>query len=204
MTALAKQKSRALSELSPPAKTVLQRIAAGEESAVGECLDSYGGLVWSMARKWFGNRADAEDATQEVFIELWQSADRFDPKVASESVFVAMIARRRLIDRLRKLSSSGSPVSIEVTDTPALAKMENNIAELADEAAKASNCLERLTTQQQRILSLSIHDGQSHQSIAQVLRMPLGTVKSFARRGLIQLRDCMKLNSSAHVTGNPS
>lgn len=184
---------------SSSSSTVLARIASGEKAAVAECLDIYGGLVWSMARKWFRNQVDAEDATQDVFIALWQNAGRFDPNVASESVFVAMIARRRLIDRLRKLDPSHG-ISIESTETQPVAKVERNLAELADEAAKAASCLEHLSAEQKRILTLSIHEGASHNEISQALRMPLGTVKSFARRGLIQLRECMNRNSQAHVS----
>ena len=85
-------------------ESILQRIAIGERSAVDECLDRYGSLVWSLAKRWLGNVPDAEDATQEIFVELWQQANKFDPSAAAEATFVAMIARRRLIDRMRKES----------------------------------------------------------------------------------------------------
>ena len=85
--------------------TLLQRIAAGDPSAVEGCLAKYRGLVWSIARRFAGNYADAEDAVQEVFIELWRHAARFDPALASESTFIGTIARRRLIDRKRRQSS---------------------------------------------------------------------------------------------------
>src|SRR5436190_14026687 len=78
---------------------LLGRVAAGDEAAVRECLARYGGLVWSIARRF--EPSDAEDAVQEIFLDLWKSAARFDRAVASETAFVAMIARRRLIDRRR-------------------------------------------------------------------------------------------------------
>ena len=81
--------------------SVLERIAAGDESAVRECMDQYGGLVWTLARRFSESAADAEDASQEIFLEIWKSAARFDPARGSESVFVTTVARRRLIDRLR-------------------------------------------------------------------------------------------------------
>ena len=88
-------------------------MAAGDPLAVQECLDAYGGLVWSLARRMFQSRDDAEDAVQEIFVDIWRNADRFDPAQASETTFIAMIARRRLIDRLRYSNRRLSPESLE-------------------------------------------------------------------------------------------
>ncbi|MCX5746449.1 MAG: sigma-70 family RNA polymerase sigma factor, partial [Proteobacteria bacterium] len=85
----------------PPATVtpLLARVAVGDRGALRECLDRYGGLVWSIARRF--EASEAEDAVQEIFVDLWKSAVRYDPEVASEPTFIAMIARRRLIDRRR-------------------------------------------------------------------------------------------------------
>ena len=83
------------------AEGVLKRIAAGERAAVDECLKKYGGLVWSLARRMLRNQDDAEDAVQEIFVDVWKNAGRFDEAQASETTFIAMIARRRIIDRIR-------------------------------------------------------------------------------------------------------
>ncbi len=82
-------------------ETLLPRIAAGDPDAVQACIRRYGGLVWSLALRMSRSREDAEDAVQEIFISLWKSADRFDPSRATEVTFIAMVARRRLIDRRR-------------------------------------------------------------------------------------------------------
>ena len=82
--------------------SLLNRVAAGEMAAMQECINQYGGLVWSLARRFSASAADAEDAVQEVFITLWKYASRFDESKGSETTFVSMIARRRLIDRLRR------------------------------------------------------------------------------------------------------
>ena len=81
--------------------TLLQRIAKGDASAVQECMETYGNLVWSLARRYSESAADAEDATQEIFLDIWKSAGRFDPERGKETTFIATIARRRLIDRVR-------------------------------------------------------------------------------------------------------
>lgn len=83
-------------------QSILERIAAGEQHAVNECLDRYGNLVWSLARRYLRNAADAEDAVQDIFIDIWSSAGRYDRNIASEVAFISTIARRRLIDKLRK------------------------------------------------------------------------------------------------------
>src|SRR5829696_165972 len=72
---------------------LLHRIAAGDSAAVEEFLDRYGGLVWSLARRFTSNRQESEDAVQDVFIELWRKAPRYDASLSSEATFVAMIAR---------------------------------------------------------------------------------------------------------------
>ena len=84
------------------AGSVLQRVAAGDMAAMQECIDEYGGLIWSLARRFCASPADAEDATQEVFIALWENAGKFDESKGAEVTYVAMIARRRLIDSGRK------------------------------------------------------------------------------------------------------
>jgi RNA polymerase sigma-70 factor (ECF subfamily) len=88
----------------PP--TVLQRVASGEAVAVDECLSKYGGLVWSLARRFCPRHEDAEDAVQDIFIDIWRNAERFDAEVASEATYITMIARRRLIDRYRRSGRS--------------------------------------------------------------------------------------------------
>ena len=72
------------------AQAILNRIANGEESAVADCLKTYGGLVWSLARRMLRNPADAEDVVQEIFVDIWKNAERFDPAQSSETTFVAI------------------------------------------------------------------------------------------------------------------
>src|SRR5512145_3131135 len=83
-------------------QSILERVARGDSKAVRECIDEFGGLVWAIARRMARTRADAEDAVQEIFVDVWKSAGRYDPSQGSEKVFVTTIARRRLIDRLRR------------------------------------------------------------------------------------------------------
>lgn len=176
------------------AQVILKRIASGDKSAVQDCLDNYGGLVWSLARRLSPNADEAEDAVQEIFIDIWKNAARFDETQASETTFVAMIARRRLIDRLRKTNRQPNIDSLEdVLAEPAGGK--NNDLQLGVEAREAAQAMKNLRPEQRQILHLSIVQGFSHQEIADVLKMPLGTVKTHARRGLIQVREFLGLDS---------
>ncbi|MEM1067725.1 MAG: sigma-70 family RNA polymerase sigma factor [Planctomycetota bacterium] len=187
----------------PVSVPILTRIAAGDVEAVDECLQKYGDLVWSIAKRLSKSSADAEDAAQDVFVELWQKAGSFDPTKAAEATFIAMVARRRLIDRLRR---NKSQVDVECLDLDVFTDdgpLEGNV-ELQDEAAKAAKCLDRLPNRQQQVIALSVHQGASHRVISQQMDLPLGTVKTLARRGLIQLRDCMSRRLSARVEGGVS
>ena len=173
---------------SPDPEPLLQRVAAGDERSVQECVDRYGGLVWSLARRFTRDAGDAEDAVQEIFIELWSHAKRFDPAKAGEPTFVAMIARRRLIDRLRKQGRRLQPDPLGEIE-PAQASPDLAAAETRDEVRRVQQELDQLRPEQKGILRLSIYDGLSHPEIARRLDLPLGTVKTHIRRGLIQLRE---------------
>lgn len=177
------------------AQAILQRIASGDKTAVQDCLNAYGGLVWSLARRMSPNTDDAEDAVQEIFIDIWKNAERFDETQSSETTFVAMIARRRLIDRLRYANRRISTDSLEdMVTEPANGAAENMHISL--EAKEAARALETLRPEQRQVLQLSIIQGLSHQEISDATGMPLGTVKTHARRGLLQVREYLGLGGS--------
>lgn len=167
-----------------PEPVVLGRVAAGDPDAVRECLARYGGLVWSLARRFEG--ADAEDAVQEIFLDLWKSAARFDPRIASESAFVAMIARRRLIDRKR---TRGRRPTIDPQELRGMeVASDHSGPDTCAEANQAARALDQLRPEQRQVLLMSTAGGMSHHEIAAQTGMPLGTVKAHARRGLMSIR----------------
>jgi RNA polymerase sigma-70 factor (ECF subfamily) len=172
--------------------SILRKIARGDQGATQECIDRYGGLVWSLARRLSSTDSDAEDAVQDIFLDVWKSAERFDPSVASETTFVATIARRRLIDRRRR---EGRRIDTQAliegaTDTPDWnAPADSDSAEMAEDVAAARRAMAQLSPEQQRVLQLSIFQGLSHERIARATQIPLGTVKTHARRGLIRVRE---------------
>jgi RNA polymerase sigma-70 factor (ECF subfamily) len=167
--------------------SILHQIAAGEATAMQALLDRYSGLVWSLARRHSPTVHDAEDVVQEIFLDIWKSAARFDPSVAAEQTFVAMIARRRLIDRTRRIRRHPRPDALPEAEIIA-AEREPDRVEIADEAQRISAVLRTLRPEQQKVLELSLVHGRSHSQISEQTGMPLGTVKSLARRGLMKVR----------------
>ncbi|MBL9121682.1 MAG: sigma-70 family RNA polymerase sigma factor [Phycisphaerae bacterium] len=178
-------------------RPILARVAASEPGAATECIRRFRGLVWSLARRLCPTAAEAEDAVQEIFIDLWRSAGRYDASIASEATFVALIARRRLIDRTRRRKRRPeqfvSPESLgSIPEGP---KGDEGPADPSSDtreiAAIAQRAFDRLRPEQRRVLHLSIRQGQSHEQIATTTGLPLGTVKTHARRGLIKLREML-------------
>lgn len=176
--------------------SILGRVAAGEAQAVEECLHRYRNLVWSLARRLSADFADAEDAVQEVFIELWRNADRFDPSLASEATFVTTIARRRLIDRRRRRGRGLETVPIGDEPLPDPAATSDEV-EIREEAARVRQAMQQLRPEEQHVLRLSLEQGLSQGEIAAVAQLPLGTVKTHARRGLVRLRHLLGVAPAA-------
>ena len=174
--------------------TLLQRVASGDETAVQAVIDEYGPLVWALARRLSGNQSDAEEAAQESFVELWRCADRFNPEIAAERTFVAMITRRRVIDIRRKRSRQ--PVASTVTDDIAHREEVGEAMETTEEVGKAEAALEELRPEQRDVIRMAVYRGLTHEQISEALKMPLGTVKTHARRGMIRLRDLLAESES--------
>ncbi len=170
---------------------LLHQVSAGDPTAVREFISRFGGLIWSLARRVGLNDAEAEDAVQEVFAEIWKNGYKYDPNIASETAFIATIARRRLIDRRRRVSRQPVRQTISEELPPAAPPGGTPRNEISEEAAKASEALTQLSVEQQRVLRLSIYEGLSHELISRSTGLPLGTVKTHARRGLIKLRELL-------------
>ena len=182
--------------------TVLQKIAQGSEAAVPECIARHGGLVWALARRWSAKLQEAEDLAQEIFIDIWANAKRFDPKIASETTFIAMLARRRMIDRKRKAGREPRPLVLpEIVVDPSASGFRD--VDIRDEALAARQALGELSPEQRDVLRLSIDFGLTYEEIAGQLNLPLGTVKSHARRGLIRLRERLRVTREGRSMTSP-
>jgi RNA polymerase sigma-70 factor (ECF subfamily) len=176
--------------------SILGRVARGDQRAVRDCIDEFGGLVWAIARRMTRTRADAEDAVQEIFVDVWRSAARFDAAQGSEKVFVTTIARRRLIDRIRRSRMNAFMDGEEMLEDLRFAQPGNG-GEVRVDAEQAAKVVARLRPDQRKVLRMGLLEGMTHSEIASATGMPLGTVKTQTRRGLIQVRQWMNLDGPA-------
>lgn len=169
---------------------LLPEVSLGHPSAVQRCITRYSPLIWGLARRTTRNRADAEDAVQEVFLKLWRNAHRFDAAVASERAFVSMLARRCLIDHQRKW---GRRLQTEVLDEGAITTVDPGHGQLErrEIARRVMSRLSDLADDNRRILELKLGLDWSYRRIAKRFNLPIGTVKSQARRGMIKLRELL-------------
>jgi RNA polymerase sigma factor (sigma-70 family) len=166
-----------------PGEQLLPAVARGEAQAVEVCMARYAPLVWSLAKKLSRDVNTLEELVQEIFVDIWRSAGRFDPAKASEAAFIATIARRRVIDRQRR--STRSEPAEELEESSAGAEDPGFEAiDTRDEARRASAALDLLKPNQRRLILMSVVEGLTHEEIATATGLPLGTIKSHIRRGL--------------------
>ena len=162
---------------------LLPRIARGDPLAVEACIARYSPVVWSIAKRMVKDPFGLEEVVQEIFVDLWKTANRFDPSKASEITYVAMIARRKVIDRFRRETRAPATEPIEESDSGA---EDDGLEQVdkQDEASWAMTALNALKPDQRRLILMSVVDGLTHQEIATSTGLPLGTIKSHIRRGL--------------------
>ena len=170
----------------PPAvPALLAAVAKGDASAMKQCIEVHGPLVWGIVRRRVKDHFAAEDLVQEIFTEVWKSSGRHDPSIASEGGFISMIARRRAIDWLRRQQRlpemEGLP---EKSEIPA----EASVPGVAMDRDTLWSALQRLPDETRRLFVLHFEKGMTHAEIAEVTGQPLGSVKTRLRRGLIEAR----------------
>lgn len=169
--------------------SLLQRVASGDPTAVEACLDEYGGLVWRLAMRYLDqSRGDAEDAVQEVFIELWLNAAKFDPTRGSEASFVATLAHRRLIDAQRRATTRHNRVAAARDEIIRSSSTPPKLAPSApDEVSAVSRAFDQLPGDEHETLWLAVHGGLTHRQISEATQSPIGTVKTRLRRAVARL-----------------
>jgi RNA polymerase sigma factor (sigma-70 family) len=179
----------------------LDRIANGDESAVREIIDEYGGLIWRLARRYLGGVPDEiDDAVQEVFVEIWLAAKRFDPAKGTEAAFVATLAHRRLIDHQRKALTRNRAHQTSAAET----KQDQPVPILRSAvhqqvALEVAERFDELPEQERLALWLAVYRGMTHRQISEVTETPIGTVKTRLRNGLIRLGRMARPGERTHA-----
>jgi len=163
---------------------LISRIRAGDESAMADLYDGYSGIVYSVALRVLNDATAAEDVLQEVFLQLWRNPQSFDADRGRLAPWLAVIARNRAIDLLRK-----RPFEEDISELPIAASFnleDDSARRLAVE--KIRGVLTRLPQEQRRMLEMAFFEGMTHTEIAGKTGEPLGTVKTRIRSGLLTLR----------------
>jgi RNA polymerase sigma-70 factor, ECF subfamily len=180
---------------SAPADTeegLLQRVARGDESAFEQLYDLVAPLVHGVVLGVLRNPALAEEVTQEVLVEAWRTAPRFDPGRGSARSWLLTMARRRAVDRVRSVQASlDRDAAVGSRNVERDVDVVSEAVEIRLEQQQVRRCLDRLTEVQREAVSLAFYAGHSHREVAHLLAVPLGTVKTRLRDGLIRLRDCL-------------
>jgi len=170
---------------------LMQRIARNEEAAVAELYDRFGSLVYRMAYQALPTRADADDAVQEVFVRIWRTADRYDPKRAALVTWVMLISRRHLVDRMRRAGARIKPgvldEQIGVADTGSADSDE--AIQRRERFAALMDRIAELPELQRTVVTRAYLGGQTLRQIGEELDTPLGTIKSALSRALVRLRE---------------
>lgn len=169
---------------------LMHRVAAGDDQAVAELYDRFGSLVYKVARQFLPSQAEAEDAVQEVFVRLWQTADRYDPRRAKLVTWVMLIARRHLIDRIRR---NAVRPGISAFEGDLASQAPDNVPDrqtLDDErSVKLRRRIAELPELQRVVIERAYLQGYTLREVSEQLNAPLGTVKSALSRGLERLRE---------------
>jgi RNA polymerase sigma-70 factor, ECF subfamily len=182
---------------------LLQRIAARDNAAMAELYDRHSRVAFAIIRRILQNPSDAEEVLQEAFVRVWSRADTYDPRLGSPAGWILRIARNRAIDRLRARRARGAvdaPLAAPADGSAALPEPETHeTPELLMQTAAASvavrGAVAALPAAQRQLIEAAFFEGYTHQELAARFSVPLGTVKTRIRSGLVALR--MRMEQTA-------
>lgn len=174
------------------ADALLARVAGGDDGAFAQLYDALSSGVFGTCLAVLRDRDHAAEVTQEVMVEVWRTAARFDPGRGSARAWVVTLAHRRSIDRIRSVQAQRNRdqrVLDEQGERP-FDVVSEEVEESMDRA-RVRHCLDGLTETQRKAVMLAYYGGRTYREVSEELAAPLATVKSRIRDGLIRLRDCL-------------
>jgi RNA polymerase sigma factor (sigma-70 family) len=171
----------------------LARVAAGDRAALRLVYQDTSAKLFGVCLRILNDRSEAEDVLQDVYVTVWRKAGSFDPGRASPITWLVAIARNRSIDRLRASAASRRSEPIESAedirdDTPAAL----DLVVAAEQQARLNTCIGELEERQSRAIRSAFLEGVTYEQLAERMSVPLGTMKSWIRRGLMKLRACLE------------
>ena len=173
---------------------LLAKVARGDEAAFAGVYDRFATVVYGLVRRVVRDPAQSEEVTQEVLLEVWRTASRFDPGEGSARSWLMMLAHRRAIDRVRSAQAAAARearAAVAATDYDVVAEE----VETRLDAQRVRRCLDTLTELQRESVTLAYYGGYTYREVAALLGVAVGTVKTRMRDGLIRLRDCLGTDS---------
>ena len=173
--------------------TALARIPGGDRAALQTVYRLTSAKLFGVVLRILGERSEAEDVVQEVYLTVWRKADQFDSGRASPMTWLIAIARNRAIDRLRATRSSRhmDPIdaAAEIADG---AETADRALEKSEDNARLHGCLDGLAVHERHALRGAFFDGNTYDDLAARMNVPLGTMKSWVRRALVKLKSCLE------------
>jgi RNA polymerase sigma-70 factor (ECF subfamily) len=169
---------------------LLALVARGDEEAFASVYDQLAGPVYGLIRRVLRNPAQSEEVAQEVLLEVWRSASRFDPGKGTAATWVMTIAHRRAVDRVRSAAAAAEREQRTAMPLPVVDDVADTV-EASLERERVRRCLDGLTELQRESITLAYYGGYSYREVAALLSSTLGTIKTRIRDGLIRMRDCM-------------
>jgi len=174
----------------PHLAELLSRTAQGDHGAFEAVYDQVAPTVFGTVRRVVRDPCLSEEVTQEVFIEIWRTASRFNATKGSPIAWVATIAHRRAVDRVRAEQRSADRDRRAASPIVAYDEVAESVEHNMD-IERVRHCLKRLTDLQREVVTLAYYRGYTYREVAELLGVPAGTVSTRMRDGLIRLRDCL-------------
>jgi len=191
----------AWTERSRRLESLLSSVALGDRKAFAAMYDDTRAYLFGVILRITGDRGLAEDVLQEVYVNVWRAAQSFDGERSQPLTWLTSVARNRAIDSLRRRKAEPITISMDLDGDEGGESVVAGIAdpgagpmqqlERAAEAQALTQCIQQLSREQQQCLALAYYRGLSHAETAEHLSLPLGTVKSWVRRALMAVKDCL-------------